>query len=140
MPANQPPNPHAKAAGAYDAHSQKHTPDQRELEGRVLLKAAQKIQKIQSDWANMNAESLEEALSYNRQIWMMFVDTAATDKNPDRSDQLRSNIANLGNYIFKHTLSILADPKKEKLNILIEINREIAAGLMTDPKKEQEKK
>jgi flagellar protein FlaF len=29
---------------------------------------------------------------------------------------------------------ILGDPKKEKLDILIDINREIAAGLMTKPK------
>ena len=129
MSAKPPQNPHSAAAGAYDTHSQKHTPNQRELEGRVLLKAAQKIQKIQSDWSNMTAEGLEEALNYNRQIWMMFVDTAVTDKNPDRPDQLRSNIANLGLFVLNHTIKLEARPEAAKLEVLININREVAAGL-----------
>ena len=41
---NKPTNyPYAQAAGAYDQSAQSHTPDQRELEGRVLLKAAKMI-------------------------------------------------------------------------------------------------
>ncbi len=128
-----PANPHAAAAGAYGQHALKHTPDQRELEGRVLLKAAQKFQDLQNAWDAMTPGSLDEALTYNRQIWMMFVDTAIEDKNPDRPRSLRSNIANLGTFIFKHTIDTLASPSKEKLNILIEINREIAAGLMQKP-------
>ena len=44
MPPKQPQdNPYAQAAGAYGDNSQKNTPDQRELEGRVLLKAARMI-------------------------------------------------------------------------------------------------
>ena len=50
----------------------------------------------------------------------------------------RNNIANLGVFIFNHTVDTLAAPAKEKLDILIEINREIAAGLMTRPKAEKE--
>lgn len=124
---------HATAAGAYGKHAQKHTPDQREVEARVLLNAANKFQKLQTDWSSITAESLEDALNHNRQIWMMFVDNATNDPSADRPRELRSNIANLGAFIFRHTMAVLAEPKKEKLNILIEINREIAAGLMTKP-------
>ena len=134
---NKQANPHASAASAYGQNALKHTPDQREMEGRVLLKAAQKFLDLQADWANVSPENLDDALTYNRQIWMMFVDTALEDKNPERSNDLRSNIANLGSFIFKHSIETLADPRREKLNILIEINREIAAGLMTKPKGEQ---
>ena len=124
-------NPYAAAAGAYDQNARKHTPNPRELEGRVLLKAASKLQKLQETWESNTPEQMDEALTYNRQIWMMFVDTAMEDKDPSRPTELRSNIANLGLFIFKHTVDVLANPKKEKLNVLIEINREIAEGLMT---------
>ncbi len=127
-------NPYARAAGVYDTHAKNHTPDQRELEGRVLLKANQKLLELQNRWDTVSNEELDEVLRYNRQIWMMFVDTAMEDKDPARPVALRNNIANLGVFIFKRTTEVLADPKKEKLDILIEINREIAAGLMVKPK------
>lgn len=128
---SQPNNPYAKAAGAYDQHARSHTPDQRELEARILLKAAAQMQQLQEKWEEMTAEELDDVLSYNRQIWLMFVDTAVEDQDPGRPVALRNNIANLGLFIFKHILDILARPQKNKLDILIEINREIAAGLMS---------
>lgn len=128
---NKQNNPYAKAAGAYDKHAQSHTPDQREVEARVLLKAAKKMQDLQKDWDSMSLEVLDEVLRFNRQIWLMFVDTAVEDENPARPTELRNNIANLGVFIFKRTTEILAKPEKEKMNILIEINQDIAAGLMT---------
>ncbi len=132
-----PNNPYAAAAGAYDQHAQQHTPDQRETEARVLLKAVKAFQDIKARWDSVSQEELDECLKYNRQVWMMFVDTAIEDDSPERPLALRNNIANLGVFIFNHTLDVLADPKPEKLDILIEINREIAAGLMTRPKKEE---
>lgn len=135
-----PPNPHAAAAGAYDSHAQAHTPDQREVEARVLLKAAKAFQAIQSRWDEVSPEELEGALTYNRQIWLMFVDTAVEDDDPARPVALRNNIANLGVFIFNQTVDILASPEQKKLDILIDINREIAAGLMSRPseKKDEE--
>lgn len=134
---NQPNNPHANAADAYGSHAQKHTPDQRELEARVLLKSAKFLQDIQNDWDNMNNELLEESLKYNRQIWMMFYDTALENPNEERPSDLRSNIINLANFIFKREGDIMAEPSKEKLDVLININRQIAAGLMGDPGNDQ---
>ncbi len=133
-------NPYAKAAGLYDKNAQSHTPDQRELEGRILLKAARMIQDLQRNWDEVNSELLETTLKYNRQIWMMFYDTAL--ENPDKADRpndLRSNIINLANFIFKRELDVLAKPEKEKLDILISINKEIAAGLMSKPTQNTQK-
>ena len=127
----QPNNPYASAAGAYGNNAQAHTGDQRELEAHVLLKSAKYLQDIQNDWDNVSGEVLEETLRYNRQIWMMFYDTALENPEGDRPNDLRSNIVNLANFIFKRELDILGAPSKEKLNILISINRDIAAGLMT---------
>lgn len=136
MPNDKQPNdnPHAQAAGAYGDHAQKHTPDQRELEGRVLLKAAKMIQDLQDNWDARTPELVEETLKYNRMIWLMFFDNA--NENPDgaaRSDDLRANIINLANFVFKREMEILGEPEADKLNVLVNINREVAAGLMTKP-------
>tara|TARA_A200000113_G_scaffold111188_1_gene99851 strand:+ start:297 stop:707 length:411 start_codon:yes stop_codon:yes gene_type:complete len=136
MPPNKPNNPYAKAAGAYGDHAQKHTPDQRELEARVLIKSAKALRELQENWENVNSETLNEALQYNRQIWMMFYDTALENPEGDRPNDLRSNIINLANFIFKRELEIRSDPSKEKLDILININKEISAGLMSKPQAE----
>lgn len=132
-PVKQPPknnNPHAKAASAYGSHAQKNSPDQRETEGRVLLKAANILKELQDNWDAVTPQHLADALKYNRQIWMMFYDTALENPEGNRPDDLRSNIVNLSHFIFKREIDIVAEPKKEKLDVLININREIAAGLM----------
>ncbi len=124
-------DPYAKATSAYDDHAQAHTTNQRELEGRILLKSNRKLQALINNWDDRNKDQLEEALTYNRQIWLLFYDTALENKDGGRPNDLRSNIVNLANFIFKRELEIISKPAKEKLNILININREIAAGLMT---------
>lgn len=128
-----PTNPHARAAGAYGDNAQRHTPDQRELEGRILLKSAKMMADLQGDWENVTPQILEETLKYNRQVWMIFYDTALENPEGNRPNDLRSNIINLANFIFKREIDLLANPDSKKLDILISINREIAAGLMTKP-------
>ncbi len=59
-----------------DQNIQKNTPDQRELEAHVLLKSAKFLYDVQSNWDDTSPDILEETLKYNRQIWMMFYDTA----------------------------------------------------------------
>ena len=135
MPSQDNPPPeksHATAAGVYGKNVQKNTPDQRELEAHVLLKSAKFLQDMQNDWDNITPEILEETLKYNRQIWMMFYDTALENPEGDRPNDIRSNIINLANYVFKREIEIMSHPSKEKLNILINVNREIAAGLMSN--------
>ncbi len=133
---NQNPDAHAAAAGVYGTNVQKNTPDQRELEGHVLLKSAKFMQDMQDDWDNITPDILEETLRYNRQIWVMFYDNAVQNPDGNRPNDLRSNIVNLSNFIFKREIEVIAAPTKEKLNVLININREVAAGLMTQQKAE----
>lgn len=141
MPNNQ-DNPahgksHSSAAGAYAQHAKDTTVDPRELEARTLMRSVQKMQDLQERWDKVKPEEMDDVLRNNRQIWMIFVDNALSDSDTNRPDQLRNNITNLGAYVFKRTLDILADPKKEKIDVLIDINREIAAGLMSKPKTEE---
>jgi flagellar protein FlaF len=131
LPPNNPPNnPYTQAARAYGDNAQKHTPDQRELEARVLLKSARMLKDLQDNWESVNSEIIESTLKYNRQIWMVFYDTAMENPEGNRPNDLRSNIVNLANFIFKREIDIMAKPQKHKLDVLININHEIAAGLM----------
>lgn len=128
---NQPHNnPYATAAGAYGSNAQKSATDPRELEARVLLKSAQFMQDLQNDWDNADSEAIEQTLKYNRNIWMMFYDTALENTDGGRPDNLRANILNLANFVFQRELDIMAKPEKAKLDILIGMNRDLAAGLL----------
>lgn len=131
-------NPYAQAAGVYGQKAREGV-SQRELEAQLLLKSANEIQNLQTRWDEATVEDIENILSYNRKLWMVFFDTAV--ENPDESENrpldLRNNIVNLCNFIFKRSIDIMANPSKEKLGVLIEINREVAAGLMTKPAGEQ---
>jgi flagellar protein FlaF len=135
MPNNTPPSSpsHSGAASAYGDNAQKNTGDPRETEARVLLKAANMLQDLQTNWNPDNHVKLDETLKYNRQIWMLFFDTAVENKDGNRPVELRNNIVNLANFVFKRTVDILSEPRKDKLDILISINRDIAAGLMANP-------
>ncbi len=124
-------NPYAKAASAYGDNAQKNAPDQRELEARVLLKSAKLLSDLQKDLDSASKEVIEETLKYNRQIWLMFYDTALENPDGERPNDLRSNIVNLANFIFKREIDIIAEPTQQKFDVLININKEIAAGLMS---------
>jgi flagellar protein FlaF len=104
------------------------TASPRELEADLLLSAAARLQAIRDGWADKSPD-LDAALLYNRKLWSVFVTSATSTENPLPAG-LRQNVANLGIFVFKQTLAVLADPKPENLGSLININRELAAGLM----------
>ena len=120
-------NPYSQAAGAYGQQA-KSTDDQRELEAQALIKAATEMQRLMENWEEVTPEDLDNVISYNRKLWMLFFDAAAENQD-DRPVALRNNIINLCNFIFKRGIDILADPAAEKFAVMIDINREIAAGL-----------
>ncbi len=103
----------------------------RELEASVLMKAAVRLQTIKENWAERAGE-LDEALLYNRKLWTVLV-TAVTEPESQLPAQIKQNIVNLGMFIFKRTLDLGSEPVPEKLTVLININREIAAGLRMQP-------
>jgi flagellar biosynthesis activator protein FlaF len=115
------------AAQTYGAIAKK-TGNPRELEADLLLNAAAKLQIIRDGWNDRRPE-LGAALHYNRKLWSIFVTSVTSEENPLPAP-IRQNVANIGLFVFKQTLSILADPKPETLGSLIHINRQLAAGLL----------
>ena len=119
-----------QAASAYSKVAQA-TQSPRELEAAILMKAATKLQAIRDDWEGKRRE-LADALTYNRKLWTILVSSATEEANP-LPVPIKQNLANLGIFIFNHTLAVMTQPAPERLGILITINREIAAGLRTEP-------
>jgi flagellar protein FlaF len=113
-------------ASAYAKNAQA-TLSPRELESHILIKAATRLQAIKDDWSRAVSD-LTPALMYNRKIWTILV-TAMQQPDKPIPDQLRQNIMNLGIFVFGQTYEMQLAPAPEKLNILIEINRNLAAGL-----------
>ncbi len=122
------PDLHTHAATAYGS-TFKAAVDPRQLEANVLLKAARQLEEVRQDWAPEREPDLEDALLYNRKLWTVFAAEVADDTNP-LPVPIRNNIANIAVFVFKRTLELQALPVPEKIDPLIEINRNLAAGLL----------
>ncbi|HEV7278512.1 MAG TPA: flagellar biosynthesis regulator FlaF [Devosiaceae bacterium] len=109
----------------------KQTVSPRVLEANLLSRAATQLQIVRDDWDNKSGE-LSAALLFNRKLWNVFV-TSVTGEGSQLPRALRENIANLGIFVMKQTLSAQQRPEAQKLDSLININRELAAGLRAGP-------
>lgn len=91
------------------------------------MKAASRLQAVHD--AFERGDKLEEALLYNRKLWSVFL-TSLTRDDHQLPREVRQNVVNLGVFVMKQTISLMAEPRREKLAPLININREIASGLL----------
>jgi flagellar protein FlaF len=108
---------------------QKITSSDSEIEALVLTRAAQKLVEVQNNWdAPDRDEILDEALRYNQQIWSIFQGELMKEDNP-LPRQLRVDILSLSAFIDRRIFEVLASPNPEKLNVIVNINLNIAAGL-----------
>lgn len=132
-PYGQKPGHYAQAAGSYGQHGGQGD-TARDVEAKMLLRAARQIQDLHDTWDTQDTIRIEKTLSYNRDIWAVFYDTALKDNdNISTKRAMNTNIVSLATFIFQRSLDIMTDPAREKLPVLITINREIAAGLMERP-------
>lgn len=114
--------------GAYEAVAKK-TMSGREIEASVLSQAARKLRECQDNWdIAVHEEKLNEALKFNQRIWSVFQYELMKDDNP-LPKKLRANLLRLSSFIDRQTFDSMAFPAPEKLNIIIDINYNLAAGL-----------
>jgi len=114
------------AAKAYGTVAQQ-TANPRELEAQLLLRAASRLQNVHDHWESQRS-SLDHALLFNRKLWTVFMTSATNSENPLPAE-VRQNIANIGLFVMNHTLTVMGNPQPERLRSLININRQLAAGL-----------
>jgi flagellar protein FlaF len=115
-----------QAIKAYAAVA-KETASPRDLESLLLLKAAFKLQSVYDGWTDQ-PHGLDDAVLYNRRLWTVFLDSVC-DETSALPVSVRQNIANLGIFVMSETFSLMTNPQPAQLVPLININRELAAGL-----------
>lgn len=105
------------------------TGNPRELEAQLLLRAAAKLQAVKD--GDVKAENeITSAIRYNRRLWLVFAGAIGRPENP-LPREIKQNLANLAVFVVKHSMRLetSAAPEFERLGVLININRELAAGL-----------
>lgn len=94
-------------------------------EGWALIEIARRLDGIKDG----SAEEIKNVLRLNWRVWTI-IQAAMIDPNTEVPIEIRSNLVNLANFIDKRTVELLAKPDPNRINVLIEINRQIGAGLM----------
>ncbi len=102
---------------------------EKELETRALIRTASALNSIKENWDEKKSE-LPQALEKERRLWTIIA-SAMGEPDCPQDNSIKVNIINLSIFIFKRINMLLAstDPKPEQLNILIDINMNIARGL-----------
>ena len=116
----------SSAAQAY-ARTTQTTSSPREIEAQALLKAARQLQDVQTNWGGAD-KSLHEALLFNRRLWTIFISAMQNAEN-EQPLEVRQKILNIGVFMLNQTVDMQVDPQPAKLTSMIEINRNLAAGL-----------
>lgn len=108
---------------------EKETLTGRSLEASVLTKAAQRLRAVRENWEQQDRDALlEEVLRYNQRIWTLFQAELQSADNA-LPLEIKRNLLNLSSFVDKRTFEVMAYPAAEKLDVLININLNIAAGL-----------
>lgn len=122
---------HSSQTNAY-REVQKTALTDRQLEAAVLMKAAAMLKRCQANWdATDRDQHLEKALKYNQLLWSFFQAALANPENP-LPKNLKEDILRLSMFIDQRIFEIFAYPSPEKINIIIDINTNIAEGLRTN--------
>lgn len=101
----------------------------REIEAAALMQAALKIKECQSNWNAADRDArLSEALRNNQTVWSIIQGELVKEDNP-LPKQIKEDILSLSLFIDKRVFEVMLNPAPEKLDILININLNIAAGL-----------
>ena len=120
------PNPYGSAYSNVPSAAA----DPRQVEGWALTETALRMKAAQRE--PVDEAAMLHAVRLNWRLWTIF-QAAVLDPECPLPIEIRNNLLSLSNFIDRHVAGILADPKPDKLDVLIRINREIAGGLLTMP-------
>ena len=104
----------------------------RELEAQLHMRAASQLQAVKDGAVTKMADVLS-AVRYNRILWVLFAFSTSNPDNP-LPIEIRKNVINLAAFVVNRsiTLETAEEPEPDRVEVLININREIAAGLRTN--------
>lgn len=121
----------ANPAQTYAKNAQE-TGNLRELEAQLLMRAASKLQAVKDGEVTGN-NNIISAVRYNHRLWLVFAD-ALTKAENQLPAEIKKNVTSLAMFVLNRsrTIETASEPNPDRLNVLININREIAAGLRTN--------
>ncbi len=97
-------------------------------EGWALLEMARRLERVRVS----DPDSIKDAVRLNWRIWTI-IQAAMLDPQTEIPITVRSNLINLTNFIDKRSVELISKPLPDKLDVLVNINRQIGAGLMGSP-------
>jgi flagellar protein FlaF len=106
------------------------TADPRLIEAWALSETALRMTVARQ--APVDETALLHAVRLNWRLWTIF-QASLFDPECPLPIEVRNNILSLAAFVDKHTAGIVADPDPGKLDILISINENLAAGLSVVP-------
>jgi flagellar protein FlaF len=108
----------------------------RTLEAQVLTRAANMLRDCQNHWNEEGQEErLNTAIRFNQKVWTFFQAELTDPENP-LPTEIKENVLSLSIFIDRRLIEIMIKPASEQLTTIININQNIAAGLMHKPKSE----
>lgn len=123
----------AYPTSAYEKIPSENNP--REVEAWALMKSARMLQDASKNPEDVR--NLQDSIRKNQLLWTIIQTEVANDDNP-LPPEIRLNIMNLARLVDQQSFACLGDHDIKKLAILIEINRNMALGLMGKPGGEAE--
>jgi flagellar protein FlaF len=108
------------------------TSSPRELEADLLLRAAAQLQAVVDNWDGKKSDAYYNALTYNRRLWVILFSAVTAPENP-LPTQTRQNVGNLGLFVFNETIELTSEADRKRVEALVNINRQVAAGLLGRP-------
>jgi len=107
-------------------------------EAWALIEAARRMAAA-SDHAALDKiddrNKVRDAIRLNWRLWTIFQAEMTVDDDEAVPDEIRMNMLTLCKFVDQHTITTMQDPVPEKVSTLIEINRNIAAGLLESLKR-----
>lgn len=106
-----------------------------QTEAWALIEAAKRLAVSITDDASdpKNTKNARKAaLRLNWRLWTIFQAELTTERS-ELPDEIRVNMLTLCKFVDKHTVGALVNPTPESMTVLIDINRNIAAGLAQLP-------
>jgi flagellar protein FlaF len=115
--------------GAYQ-QQQKRNLTPREVEAMAFTKAALLLEEAKGK--SKNVDEYAKALRFNHLLWTI-IQADLTDPANQLPDEIKANVMSLSIFVDKQTTKALRSSDPKELDILININRNLAAGLRTTP-------
>lgn len=115
--------------GAYQ-QQQKRNLTPREVEAMAFTKAALLLEEAKGKIKSI--DEYAKALRFNHLLWTI-IQADLTDPANQLPDEIKANVMSLSIFVDKQTTKALRSSEPKDLDILITINRNLAAGLRTNP-------